>query len=164
LYGGEYSFQLALMRLLDFAAVIAFLSFAFMRLSADGVEAGVVRIWLGSAALILLFTFLTLEINSMLYWYVPGLRSGGVSIVWSLFGLKLVFAGIKKQVSALRLAGLALFAVVAWKVFFIDLARLEQIYRIIAFIVLGLLALVGSFAYMRYQQTFISQPTGESKS
>jgi uncharacterized membrane protein len=151
------------MRLLDFAAVIAFLAFAFMRLSASGVETGDVRTLMGGAALLLLFIFLSLELNSMLHQYVPGLRSGGVSILWSLFGLSLVFAGIKKGVRALRLAGLALFAVVAWKVFFVDLARLEQIYRIIAFIVLGLLALVGSFAYMRYQQTFISQPTGEPK-
>ena len=64
----------------------------------------------------------------------------------------------------LRLTGLALFAVVAWKVFFVDLARLEQIYRIVAFIVLGLLALVGAYAYMRFQQTFIADPSDESKS
>jgi len=154
-YGGSYSFQLALMRLLDFAAIIGFLLFAFRRLSANIETTGNIRQWLGGAALVLLFTFLSLEINSMLSQYVPGLRSGGVSILWSIFGLSLVFAGIKRQISALRLVGLALFALVAWKVFFIDLARLDQIYRIIAFIVLGMLALGGAFFYMRYQQTFI---------
>lgn len=154
-YGGGYSFQLALMRLLDFAAIIGFLLFAFRRLSTNNETTGNIRQWLGGAALVLLFTFLSLEINSMLYQYVPGLRSGGVSILWSIFGLSLVFAGIKRQISALRLVGLALFALVAWKVFFIDLARLDQIYRIIAFIVLGMLALGGAFFYMRHQQTFI---------
>jgi len=154
-YGGGYSFQLALMRLLDFAAIIGFLLFAFRRLSTNNETTGNIRQWLGGAALVLLFTFLSLEINSMLYQYVPGLRSGGVSILWSIFGLSLVFAGIKRQISAFRLVGLALFALVAWKVFFIDLARLDQIYRIIAFIVLGMLALGGAFFYMRYQQTFI---------
>lgn len=157
-YGGAYSFQLALMRLLDFAAIIGFLLFAFRRLSTNNETTGNIRQWLGGAALVLLFTFLSLEINSMLSQYVPGLRSGGVSILWSIFGLSLVFAGIKRQVSALRLVGLALFALVAWKVFFIDLARLDQIYRIIAFIVLGMLALGGAFFYMRYQQTFIGKP------
>jgi uncharacterized membrane protein len=164
LYGGEYSFRYAFMRFLDFAAVIAFLVFAFLRLPLSCAAAGSVRALLGGAALALLFIFLSLETNSMLHQYVPGLRSGGISILWALFGLSLVFAGIKKRVRALRLVGLGLFAVVAWKVFFVDLARLEQIYRIVAFIVLGLLALVGSFAYMRYQQTFISQPGGEPKS
>jgi len=160
-YGGAYSFQLALMRLLDFAAIIGFLLFAFRRLASAGEEAGNIRQWLGGAALVLLFAFLSLEINSLLYQYVPGLRSGGVSILWSIFALSLVFAGIKRQVSAFRLTGLALFALVAWKVFFIDLARLEQIYRIVAFIVLGMLALGGAFFYMRYQQTFMGKPADE---
>lgn len=162
-YDGTYSFQLALMRLLDFTAIIAFLAFAFLRLSARSEEADFMRNLLGGTALALLFIFLSLELNSMLHQYVPGLRSGGVSILWSVFGLSLVFSGIKRRIRALRLAGLVLFAVVAWKVFFVDLARLEQIYRIIAFIILGLLALAGSFAYLKYQQTFISQPPGESE-
>ncbi|MGR8935504.1 MAG: DUF2339 domain-containing protein [Gammaproteobacteria bacterium] len=160
LYGGDYAFQYALMRLLDFAAIIAFLAFAFLRLP----PAGSVRTLLGSAALVLSFVFLSLELNSMLHRYVPGLRSGGVSILWSLFALGLVFAGIKRRVRALRLTGLILFAVVAWKVFFVDLARLEQLYRIVAFIVLGLLALGGSFAYMRYRQAFTAPSNGDSES
>lgn len=155
-YGGAYSFQLALMRLLDFAAIIGFLLFACRRLPSEHGEAiGNIRQWLGGTALALLFVFLSLETNALLYQYVPGLRSGGVSILWSLFALTLVSVGIKRQVALLRLVGLGLFALVAWKVFFIDLARLEQIYRIIAFIILGLLALGGAFAYMRVQQNFI---------
>jgi hypothetical protein len=160
-YGSGYSFQLAFMRLLDFAAIIGFLLFAIRRLAVVGGEAEAVRPWLGGAALVMLFTFLSLEINSLLFQYVPGLRSGGVSILWSVFALSLVFAGIKRQVSAFRLVGLGLFALVSWKVFFVDLARLEQIYRILAFIVLGMLALGGAFFYIRYQQTFIGKPTEE---
>ncbi len=55
---------------------------------------------------------------------------------------------------ALRLVGLGLFAVVAFKVFLIDLARLDPFYRIIAFILLGVLVLSGSFVYIKYRQTF----------
>jgi uncharacterized membrane protein len=163
-YAGGYSFQLALMRLLDFAAIIGFLLFAFRRMAVVGSEAAEIRRWLAGAALALLFTFLSLEINSLLYQYVPGLRSGGVSILWSLFALSLVFAGIKRQVSVFRLVGLALFALVSWKVFFVDLARLEQIYRILAFIVLGMLALGGAFFYMRYQQSFIGDTSAKETS
>jgi len=163
LYGGDYSFALALMRLLDFGLVIAFLAYAFLHFPISVEDAARMRALFGGTAIVLLFIFLSLELNSLLRQYVPGLRSGGVSILWSLFGLSLVFAGIKRQIRALRLAGLALFAVVAWKVFFVDLARLEQIYRIVAFIVLGLLALGGSFAYMKYQQTFMPRTAGDSK-
>ena len=48
-------------------------------------------------------------------------------------------------------AGLALFAVVAWKVLFSDLTDLLQVYRIVAFILLGLLVLSGSFVYLKYR-------------
>ena len=160
-YGGDYAFSLALMRLLDFAAIIGFLAYAYRRL-ADAAGAADLRPWLGGAALVLLFAFLSLEVNSLLYRFVPGLRSGGVSILWSMFALSLVFNGIKRQLSALRLTGLALFALVAWKVFFIDLARLEQIYRIVAFILLGMLVLGGAYFYMRYQQSFTGKAGDES--
>ncbi len=157
-YGGDYVFSLALMRLLDFAAIIGFLVFAHRRLAGDAGGAEL-RPWLGGAALVLLFAFLSLEVNSLLYRFVPGLRSGGVSILWSMFALALVFNGIRQGISALRLTGLALFALVAWKVFFIDLARLEQIYRIVAFILLGMLVLGGAYFYMRYQQSFTGSAT-----
>lgn len=160
-YGGAYSFQFALMRLLDFAAIGGFLVFAYRRLGTAGDQVATMRQIFGGAALVLLFAFLSLEINSALYQFVPGLRSGGVSILWSIFALSLVFNGIKRQIAVFRLVGLGLFALVAWKVFFIDLARLEQLYRILAFIVLGMLALGGAFFYMRYQQTFISQTDPE---
>jgi len=153
-YGGIYSFELALMRLLDFAATIAFLWFAFVSLKDKTEIAGNIRAGLGGAALVLLFVFLTLEMNSMLYQYVPGLRSGGVSILWSVFALSLVFNGIKRRISLFRMTGLGLFALVAWKVFFIDLARLEQVYRILAFIILGIVVLIGAYFYMRYRQSF----------
>ncbi|MGR8930162.1 MAG: DUF2339 domain-containing protein [Gammaproteobacteria bacterium] len=160
-YGGQYSFELALMRLLDFAAIIGFIVFAHRRLTEakDSVSQ-----WLGGAALVLMFSFLSLEVNSMLYQYVPGLRSGGVSILWSLFALTLIFQGIKRRMRILRLVGLGLFALVAWKVFFIDLARLEQIFRILAFLVLGMMVLGGAYFYMRYQQTFIGDSADEEVS
>lgn len=163
-YGGGYSFQFALMRLLDFAAIGGFLWFACRRLADAGDRVATMRAGFGGAALVLLFAFLSLEINSALYQFVPGLRSGGVSILWSIFALSLVFNGIKREIAVFRLVGLGLFALVAWKVFFIDLARLEQLYRILAFIVLGMLALGGAFFYMRYQQTFIGQPGREESS
>ena len=57
----------------------------------------------------------------------------------------------------LRYVGLGLFTVVGFKVFFVDLASLDQFYRIIAFILLGVLVLCGSFLYLKYRQTFESQ-------
>jgi uncharacterized membrane protein len=156
MYLGDYSFLEALMRMLDFGAVIAFLGLAFRRLAVEGADLGMERGVLAAGALTLLFVYSSLEVNTLLYVYVPGLRSGGISILWSLFALGFVLGGMLKDTKALRLAGLVLFAVVAWKVFLMDLARLEPVYRILAFIVLGILVLSGSFLYMRYRQLFIA--------
>ena len=68
----------------------------------------------------------------------------------------MIIGGILKNLRALRYIGLGLFAVVAGKVFFVDLARLDKIYRIVAFILLGVLTLCGSFIYLKYRQTFLT--------
>ena len=110
----------------------------------------------GSLALVLTFVFLTLELNTFLFHFVPTLRAGGISILWSLFALGLIVAGIHRQQGAFRYTGLALFTVVGFKVFFVDLASLDQFYRIIAFILLGILILSGAFLYLKHRQTFAS--------
>jgi uncharacterized membrane protein len=156
-YAGDYSLLEAGMRLIDFGAMIAFLCFAYFILAKDarGQNAGKI---FGAVGLGLLFIFLTLEVNSFLYYYARGLRVGGVSILWSLFALGLLLPGIWRDVRALRYTALALFTVVAVKVLFSDLERLDQIYRIIAFFVLGILVLSGSFIYLKYKHVFTQKP------
>jgi len=149
LYSGtSYVFLDGAMRLLDFGAIIAFLGCGYYLLRGNDSDrsAGVV---FGVAAVALLFVFLTFEVNTYLYHYLDDLRAGGVSILWSMFALALIVAGMWKDARLVRYAGLALFAVVAWKVLFFDLERLDQFYRIIAFVLLGILVLSGSFVYIK---------------
>jgi uncharacterized membrane protein len=151
LYGGpNYSFLEAALRLVDFGAIIAFLACAFYLLPGHESARAAGKVF-GTAAIALLFVFTTLEVNTFLHHYIPGLQAGGVSILWSIFALSLVTAGIWRDARAIRYAGLALFAVVAAKVLLLDLSHLEQIYRIVAFIVLGVLVLSGSFVYLMYR-------------
>jgi len=153
LYVGAYSFRDAAFRLLDFGVVIAFFALAFRLLTAQATAKNV-GVGFGTVALGLLMLYTTLELNTFLYAYVPGLQAGGISILWSLFALGFILAGILKDLRALRYAGLVLFAVVAGKVFFVDLARLEQLYRIIAFVLLGILVLCGALLYLKYGHRF----------
>ncbi len=157
-YDGEYLFVPAAMRLIDFGAIIAFLCLAYALLTGTSDARSMGRIF-GGAALGLLFIYSTLELNTVLYCYVPGLRPGGISILWSIFALSLIGGGIWKDLSVLRYVGLGLFAVVAAKVFFSDLEDLDQIWRIVAFIALGILVLSGSFVYLKYRHTFTTEPT-----
>ncbi len=163
LYAGDYSFLAAGMRLLDFGAIILFLFMAY-RLLAGDVQAPEARLVLGWAALALLFVFTTLELNTFLAGYIPGLRPGGISILWSLFALGLIVGGIVKDSPAMRYLGLGMFALIAWKVFFSDLANLDPLYRIVAFIVLGILVLAGSFAYLKCRQVFVTRPADKEES
>jgi uncharacterized membrane protein len=152
----SYSFLNASMRLLDFGVIIAFLALG-SRLLAGDAAAKLVRYGAGAAALALLFLFLSLEVNSALTFFVPGLRAGGVSILWSLFALACLLGGIWKDHAALRYVALTLFVVVGVKVFFSDLTRLDPLYRIIAFIILGVLVLCASFIYLRFRSTFATK-------
>jgi len=151
LYGSGYSFRDGALRLLDFGAMIALLVFGWnlLRTTPDNFEAKSSGNLFGTAALALLFVFLTLETNTFLDHYVHDLRAGGVSILWSMFALGLIIGGMWKDSRVVRYVGLALFAMVAYKILFMDLARCDQFYRIIAFILVGAVVLCGSLVYMK---------------
>jgi uncharacterized membrane protein len=143
----------AALRGLDFGALIAFLAVAYVVVGGRRAVPET-RPLLAGAGLAMLFLYLTLETNSVLDAYHPGLRAGGVSIVWATFALALVLAGIARGIGPLRWAGLVLFAVVSGKVFLHDLASLDTFWRIVAFVILGLLLIAGSFVYLRFRETF----------
>ena len=102
----------------------------------------------------LFFLFSSQEIHTMLAFFLHGFRNGGVSVWWSLCAIALLFCGIKWRMKALRLAGVLLFAVCAAKVFFVDLAGLDQIWRIAAFAVIGVVILLGAVLYIRFRELF----------
>ena len=160
-YGGDYQVIDAGFRLLDFGAMIAFFAFAWRLLvqQTNVKQAGTV---MGVTAISMLFLYSTLELNTFLHAYLDQFRSGGISILWSVFALGMLLSGIRSNLRLLRYAGLCLFAVVAWKVFFVDLARLDQLYRIVAFIVLGVVVLCGSFLYLRSRSTFSTETDADA--
>ena len=144
------------MRLLDFSLMIGLLGYGFVLLRGDA-TAKPARGLFAIAALGLLFVFLTLEVNTILEHFVRELRPGGVSILWSLFALGLLLFGIWRNTSALRYTALVLFTVVGIKVFFSDLKALDALYRIGAFMILGILVLLASFIYLKYRSTFATK-------
>jgi uncharacterized membrane protein len=70
-----------------------------------------------------------------------------LSVLWSVYAAVLMAAGFIRRSAAVRWAGLSLFALTVVKVMLIDIAVLRQLYRIIAFLVLGLLLLVVAWGY-----------------
>ena len=143
------------MRLIDAVFVVGFLLLfgRVLRLDPDSDVVLPGRV-LSGIGLGLLFLFLTLELNTFLHEFIPGLRPGGVSILWTLFAIGLLVAGIAERRAPLRYVGLLLLAIVAFKVFLSDLSGLDQIYRIVAFLILGVLVLGASFAYLHNPAAF----------
>lgn len=161
LYEGPYSFFDASLRLVDYGIVITFLFFGYSLLGRTDEEVNLGKV-LGIAGILSVFTFTSLELNTFLNHFIPGLRAGGITILWTAYALTMILVGIRKNLKITRYLGLTLFVVVAWKVFFVDLATLGQIYRIVAFIILGIMVLAGSFAYLKFQDTFKIDQESES--
>ncbi len=77
------------------------------------------------------------------------MRDFTYSAIWMLYGGALMLIGFWKRSAFLRWQAIALLALTAAKVFFYDISTLERGYRIVAFIVLGIILLSVSFFYQR---------------
>jgi uncharacterized membrane protein len=62
-------------------------------------------------------------------------------------GLAAIVFGLVRNLRLVRLGGLVLLGIAIVKVFFVDLATLESIYRVASFVALGLLLIACAFAY-----------------
>ena len=72
-----------------------------------------------------------------------------LSITWSAYATLLVVVGLRRQFAPIRYLAIAVFAVTILKVFTVDLAALERIYRVLSIIGLGVLLLMSSYLYQR---------------
>ncbi|MDP6524737.1 MAG: DUF2339 domain-containing protein [Kiritimatiellia bacterium] len=163
IYQMEYSLAYAGARLLDYGVIMALLFTVWWWLSssADFKELNPsssrkVTLLFGYSGLVLFFMYATLELNSLLYWCLTDFQEGGVSILWAIFAICFICAGIWKGVRALRYIGLVLFCIVVGKVFLVDLSDMEMIYRVIAFMVVGVALMLGAFAYIHSSRKFES--------
>jgi uncharacterized membrane protein len=84
-------------------------------------------------------------------------RQMGWSIYWGLYAIGLVLLGFAKRWAVCRYAGLALFALTVGKVVTVDMADVRYIYRVISFLVLGLLLVGTSIGYAKLSPGRISQ-------
>jgi hypothetical protein len=72
-----------------------------------------------------------------------------LSALWSVVGVAALIVGLRTKRGRVRSGALVLLFVTVGKVFLYDLSTLTSIYRVISFMVLGLLLLAGAFAYQR---------------
>lgn len=108
-------------------------------------------------SLIFLFALVTLNVRQM--FHGGGLHEGlGIedmelymySIAWLLTGIGLVAYGIVRESKTARTASLVFMLLAVAKVFFVDAAELEGLYRVFSFLGLGVSLIGLSFFYSRY--------------
>ena len=84
------------------------------------------------------------------------------SIAWGLFAIGLLSAGILKGVRPARYAGVALLGVTLLKLFFHDLSRLSELYRIGAFVGVAVISILASVLYQRFFAAALRKEESES--
>jgi uncharacterized membrane protein len=117
--------------------------------------------WLYGAFAILLFCVLTLEVSAYFYARAPQARFAAISVLWTLYSIALMLLGFRYQQARLRLVSLGLFGVTILKVFLADMARVSTPFRIVSFVVLGLMLIGASYLYYRYRGYLLPAPPAE---
>jgi uncharacterized membrane protein len=75
-----------------------------------------------------------------------------LTVAWGVEGLGLLFAGFPLRERSMRFAGLILLLVCVLKLFVWDLRNLEMPFRVLSFIVLGVILIGVSFFYSRFRE------------
>lgn len=81
-----------------------------------------------------------------------------VSVWWAAYATLALGVGFYARQSWLRWTALGLYAVVAAKVFLVDMSELNELYRIAAFFVLALVLGAAAWAYQRFQPNRSADP------
>lgn len=76
-----------------------------------------------------------------------------LSVTWAAYATILIVAGLKRAYAPIRYFGMAVFVITIIKVFAIDLAELDQIYRVLSIVGLGLALILTSCLYQRRRVT-----------
>jgi uncharacterized membrane protein len=74
-----------------------------------------------------------------------------ISILFAVYAAILVSVGVAARSVVNRIAGLGLFALVVLKLYLFDIWQLQRVYRISAFVALGILLISTSFLYSRFR-------------
>jgi uncharacterized membrane protein len=110
------------------------------------------------AALLIGASVVTLAVLSteiVSFWTLRGTAADSVaremmlSASWVMYAAVVVLVGMRTRYAPIRYFAMALFGVSLLKIFLIDLARVGGIYRVIGFLVVGVILVLVSFAYQR---------------
>jgi hypothetical protein len=74
-----------------------------------------------------------------------------LSLAWAAYATAAIVVGIRRRYAPIRYFAMLLFAITILKVFVVDMAELERVYRIVSVIGLGVMLLATSYLYQRFK-------------
>ena len=144
---------------LEGVGIVAILGGLFWWFHREGRDSKVPTEYYGAplllAALVLLFLEVSVEVQSFFKLRNATTAGGelqsmlGLSVTWALYSGAVIVSGFVRRYRPVRLLGISLLALTVLKVFVVDLQALDRGYRIVAFLVLGVLSLAISVLYQR---------------
>ena len=100
---------------------------------------------------VLAFVVLNVEVAAWFYDYALAARFAAISVLWAICAISLMILGFWFHLVVPRRCSLVLFAATLLKVFLWDMAKVSTPYRIVSFLVLGLMLIGASYLYHRYR-------------
>ncbi|NOZ14067.1 MAG: DUF2339 domain-containing protein [Acidobacteria bacterium] len=110
-----------------------------------------------------LFITLTIETAAFFHQYVPGARFASISILWAIFASALMVQGFRKENGIMRKTAIAIFIVTLFKVFLVDISHFSTPYRILSFLVLGMLLITSSWLYHHFRKMLTENAEAENR-
>ena len=86
--------------------------------------------------------------------FLHDFRNGGLSVWWAVVAFALLIAGIRKNYKVLRASSMLLFIGCLGKIYMVDIAGLNTLHKVIAFLLTGILFLGGAAAYIIFRKRF----------
>ncbi len=101
--------------------------------------------------ILVLFAILNTETLAFFHDYLPKASLAAISVLWAMFSIALMLKGIVSNRINLRRLALILFVLTLMKVFLFDMAQFSTPYRIVSFIIVGLILIGTSWLYYRFK-------------
>lgn len=103
----------------------------------------------------LLFFMLNVECRLFFVAYLPAALQTAYTVLWTLFSVVLMVMGFLRRSKALRMLAIGLFGITMVKLFVVDMSHFSTPWRILSFIVLGLMLVAVSYLYYRYKDRIL---------
>ncbi len=110
------------------------------------------RIYIPIAGVFLLFSFLNFQVYNWATHSIPQAKEISITLLWVIFGIALFVFSFFKDIDLGKQVSIGLIILAVLKAFFHDLAEADALYRIILFIVVGILLFVLAYFYKRKRE------------